>query len=59
MIKFFLLFGAGYLVYKFLQFKKLLFGEGLKGRPEKKSQLGFRDEDIREAEFKEINKENS
>ncbi len=59
MLKILLLFAAGYVVYKFFQFKKLLFGDGLKGRSKKESPLGIRDEDIREAEFNEIDKEES
>jgi|LULS01.1.fsa_nt_gb hypothetical protein len=55
MLKILLLFAAGYVAYKFFQFKKLFFGDGLKGRSKEKSPLGIRDEDIREAEFNEIN----
>ncbi|MBH31494.1 MAG: hypothetical protein CMG71_05825 [Candidatus Marinimicrobia bacterium] len=59
MLKILFLFVAGYMAYKFFQFKKLLFGDGLKGRSKKESTLGIREEDIREAEFNEIDKEES
>tara|TARA_B100001750_G_scaffold24732_1_gene16421 strand:+ start:600 stop:779 length:180 start_codon:yes stop_codon:yes gene_type:complete len=59
MLKIFFLFAVGYVAYKFFQFKKLLFGGGLKGRSKKESPLAIREEDIREAEFNEIDKEES
>ena len=59
MLKIFFLFAAGYVAYKFFQFKKLLFSGGLKRGSKKKSLLGIREEDIREAEFNEIDKEES
>ena len=54
MFKIFFLFAAGYVAYKFFQFKKLLFSGGLKRGSKKESLLGIREEDIREAEFKDI-----
>ena len=57
MLKLFLFFLAGYIILKFLQIKKLLFGFGLSKKKERKSVPGIRNEDIREAEFKDIKKE--
>ena len=59
MLKIFFFFVAGYMAYKFFQFKKFLFSDGFKGSLKKESPLGIREEDIREAEFNEIDKEES
>ena len=59
MVKIFLHLLTGYVAYKFFQFKKFLFSDGFKGSLKKESPLGIREEDIREAEFNEIDKEES
>ncbi len=59
MVKIFLPKITGYVAYKFFQFKKFLFSDGFKGSLKKESPLGIREEDIREAEFNEIDKEES
>ena len=59
MLKTLLFFAIGYILFKLFRFNQLLFGK----RPrqtkeeEEKSTLGIRDEDIREAKFKDIKEE--
>ena len=59
MLKTLLFFAIGYILFKLFRFIQPLFGK----RPhqtkeeEEKSTLGIRDEDIREAEFKDIKEE--
>lgn len=59
MLKAFLVFAMGYLLYKLFRANQLLFGKRSRGGKgdEEKPVLGIRDEDIREAEFKDIDKE--
>ena len=59
MLKTLLFFAIGYILFKLFRFNQLLFGK----RPhqtkeeEEQSTLRIRDEDIREAEFKDIEEE--
>ena len=59
MLKTLLFFAIGYILFKLFRFYQLFFGK----RPhqtkeeEEKLILGIRDEDIREAEFKDIKEE--
>jgi hypothetical protein len=59
MLKTLLLFAIGYFLYKLFRFNQLLFGKKPhQSRKEKeKSSLGIRDEDIREADFSDIEEE--
>ncbi|HJM10460.1 MAG: hypothetical protein QF674_05345 [Candidatus Marinimicrobia bacterium] len=59
MLKTLLLFAIGYFLYKLFRFNQLLFGKkSHQSREEKeKSSLGIRDEDIREADFSDIEEE--
>tara|TARA_B100001750_G_scaffold154939_1_gene124331 strand:+ start:803 stop:970 length:168 start_codon:yes stop_codon:yes gene_type:complete len=54
MLKIISLFFAGYLIYKLINLKKILFNSNRSVHKKESSALGFRDEDIREAEFKDI-----
>ena len=56
MLKIISLFFAGYLIYKLINLKKILFNSNRSVHKKESSALGFRDEDIREAEFKDIEK---
>tara|TARA_Y100000814_G_scaffold110390_1_gene78057 strand:+ start:353 stop:550 length:198 start_codon:yes stop_codon:yes gene_type:complete len=56
MLKIISLFFAGYLIYKLINLKKILFNSNRSVQKKASSVLGFRDEDIREAEFKDIEK---
>ena len=59
MLKTLVLFAIGYFLYKLFRFNQLLFGKkSHQSREEKeKSSLGIRDEDIREADFSDIEEE--
>jgi|TARA_B100000035_G_C20978982_1_gene544529 hypothetical protein len=59
MIKTLLFFAIGFILFKLFRFNQLLFGKrsNQTKREEEKSTLGFRDEDIREAEFSDIKEE--
>ena len=56
MLKIISLFFAVYLIYKLINLKKILFNSNRSVQKKASSVLGFRDEDIREAEFKDIEK---
>ena len=56
MLKIISLFLAGYVIYKLINLKKILFNSNRSVQKKASSVLGFRDEDIREAEFKDIEK---
>jgi len=59
MLKTLLLFAIGYFLFKLFRFYQLLFGKRLRQTKEEEEKLilGIRDEDIREAEFKDIKEE--
>ncbi|MBF88427.1 MAG: hypothetical protein CMG75_02005 [Candidatus Marinimicrobia bacterium] len=57
MFKIISLFLVGYLVYKLINLKKFLFNSYRSVYKKESSILGIRDEDIREAEFKDIERE--
>ena len=59
MLKTLLFFAIGYILFKLFRFNQLLFGKRSHQTKEEdeKSTLGIRDEDIREAEFKDIEEE--
>ena len=59
MLKTLLLFAIGYFLFKLFRFYQLFFGKRSHQTKEEKekSTLGIRDEDIREAEFKDIEEE--
>ena len=56
MLKIISLFLAGYVIYKLINLIKILFNSYRSVQKKESSALGFRDEDIREAEFKDIEK---
>ena len=58
MLKTLLFFAIGYILFKLFRFNQLLFGKrSYQTKEEEKSTLGIRDEDIREAEFSDIEEE--
>ncbi len=59
MLKTLLLFAIGYFLFKLFRFYQLLFVKRLRQTKEEEEKLilGIRDEDIREAEFKDIKEE--
>ena len=59
MLKTLLFFAIGYFLFKLFRFYQLLFGKRLRQTKEEEEKLilGIRDEDIREAEFKDIKEE--
>lgn len=59
MLKTLLLFAIGYFLFKLFRFYQLLFGKRSRQTKEEEEKLilGIRDEDIREAEFKDIKEE--
>ena len=54
MLKIISLFLAGYVIYKLINLKKILFNSYRSVQKKESSALGFRDDDNRDAEFKDI-----